>query len=43
MSFHKVTEFRTEWFNVCTSITSKVCTNVLCKSFAKQNNDLKTF
>jgi hypothetical protein len=32
MSLHKVTEYYTEWFSVCTNVTSKYCNIAIFKS-----------
>jgi hypothetical protein len=39
MTLHKITEFYTEWFSVCTNITSKFGTIAIFKNCVKQNND----
>jgi hypothetical protein len=36
MTLHKVTEFYTKWFRVCPTLTSKLRTAVIYKSFAKE-------
>jgi hypothetical protein len=38
MTFHKITEFYTEWFSVYPNITSKFCTIAIFKNCVKQNN-----
>jgi hypothetical protein len=32
---HKITEFCTQWFGVCPSLTTKICTIAIFKSFIK--------
>jgi hypothetical protein len=39
MALHKITEFHTEWFSICTNITSKFHTIAIPKSSVEQNND----
>jgi hypothetical protein len=39
MTFHKITEFYTEWFSVYSNITSKFRTIAKFKNCVKQNND----
>jgi hypothetical protein len=39
MTMHKITEFYTEWFSVCSNITSKFRTMAIVRSFAKENDD----
>jgi hypothetical protein len=38
MTLHKITEFYTEWFSVCPSITSKFRTIIIPKNLVKQND-----
>jgi hypothetical protein len=39
MTFHKITEFYTQWFSVYPNITSKFRTIAIFKNCVKQNND----
>jgi hypothetical protein len=39
-SLHRITEFYTELFNVCSNIISKNCTIITSNNLVKQNNDL---
>jgi hypothetical protein len=38
-TLHKITEFYTKWFRVCTNLTSKFRTDAIFKSYVKENND----
>jgi hypothetical protein len=42
MTLHKITEFYTGWFSVCSNITSKSRTAATFKSFVKQDDSNKT-
>jgi hypothetical protein len=33
MTLHKIIEFYTEWFNICTNVTSKLSTITILKNF----------
>jgi hypothetical protein len=39
MNLHKITEFYTEWFSIYPSVTTKLRTTAMFKSFVRQNND----